>query len=156
MHPSEFCSLVPPVPSTLVLKTTWDTVFHAGKRAENSNNEQTSHPHITAPQKLIVFEGFIFLPKPHNWPLPFHVTFSCLLQPHAAAPLECFSKQWEECGGNHQLYGAWALYHAASFRNPSAGLWGRGCFFMNGLSAVTCTCSNHKSILKRIYVRKTV
>lgn len=51
-HPSEFCSLVPPVLSTLVLQTSRDTAFRAAKRAKNSNNEQTTHLQITAAQQL--------------------------------------------------------------------------------------------------------
>lgn len=82
-----------------MLETSGDTVFHAAKRAKNSNSEQRPHLQITAPQKLMALGGFIFLPKPHNWPLPYHVSFSCLLQPHTATPLGFFSKQWDEYGG---------------------------------------------------------
>lgn len=73
-----------------------------------------------------------------------------LFVPQAAPPLACFSKQWDENGGNHQAYGAWALHDAGCFINCLEGLRGRVCFFVNGVSAVTGTCSNHRSTLKCI------
>lgn len=120
------------------------------------------------PQQLMAAGGLHFFHKqllclwprvspPHHL-MPSHVNSfrqpglpaQHLFVPQAVPHFGCFSRQQDENGGDHQVYDAWALYDAGSFINPLAGLWGRLCSFVGGLSAVTGACSNHKSILKCI------